>query len=49
MMRQKDIVTTRPGGEMPSFFVSHQIDGVLAVPSKAPALEAPGTQADERF
>jgi hypothetical protein len=49
MMRYQDIVTTKPRGEMPSYFVPHQLDGVLAVPSKAPAPEAPGTQADERF
>jgi hypothetical protein len=49
MMRYQDIVTTKPRGEMPSFLVPHQFDGVLAAPLKAPALDASGTQADERF
>jgi hypothetical protein len=49
MMHYQDIVTTKPRGEMPSVFVPHQFDGVLADLPKAPALEAPGTQADERF
>jgi hypothetical protein len=49
MMRDQDIVTTKPRGWMPSFFDPHQFDEVLAVPFKAPALEAPQTQADEGF
>jgi hypothetical protein len=49
MMRYQDIVTTEPREEMPSYFVTHQFDGVLTIPSKSPALEAPGTHADERF
>jgi hypothetical protein len=49
MMRYQDILTTKPKGEMPSFFAPHQFDGVLAAPSKAPALDASGTQADEGF
>jgi hypothetical protein len=34
---------------MPSYFIPHQFDGVLAGRSKTSALEAPGTHADERF
>jgi hypothetical protein len=49
MMRYQDIVTTNLQGDMLSFFVPHQFNGVLAVPSKAPALEASETQADERL
>jgi hypothetical protein len=49
MMRYQDIVTTKPRGGMPSYFVPHQVDGVLAARFKTSALEAPGTHADERF
>jgi hypothetical protein len=49
MMRYQDVVTTKPRGEIPSFLVPHQFDGVLAALPKAPALDASGTPADERF
>jgi hypothetical protein len=47
MIRYQDIVTTKLGGEMPSFLILHQFDGVLAAPSKTPAPEAPRTHADK--